>query len=726
MRPGRGGERSFLLGLLSLLLLQGCGGAATECFADWQCAGPQCAQVMGGYSGTAGPFSSSDECEQWRQEYILSSTCSCGTGGSDTPAATLTSLLVSPSTPVVPLGATLQMTATGSYSDGSTQDLTAQVTWSQGFIGRITIGPGGLVTALQIGTTPVSASLSGLTASTTVTVGAAVLQSISIAPVDPTIPLGATQAFTATGVYSDGSTVSLPSATWDSGTPDVATLSPGAGGGSVVASAVGVGVTTITASWGGLTGSTALTVTPVALVSVTVTPADAYTALGLGARFAAIGTYSDGTSREVTTLAIWSAAPPSTATVSADGLATGLAPGYAVITARFEGLAGTATLQVSNATLQSIAVTPQSPRVAPAGTQAFTATGTFSDGVTSPLTAGVTWTSSAPGVATIDATGAATAAASGVTTITATSGALEGTSSLTVTMTGTRWIPRSSAVALSLAAVAWTDSGFVAVGEGGTVLTSPDGVAWASQSSGTTAALSAVTWSGTRVVAVGAAGTIVTSPDGVAWTSQASGTTASLGGVAWSGTQFVAVGSGGTILTSPDAIAWTSRSAGTTLALSGVAWNGALFVAVGGVVGPTSSSGTALASTDGVTWATPQGSFSDRIGVTSTATSWAAVGARLTRNIRTGAVTRSGSIETSLDATAWTTRVCPTASSLYAVVWTGQELVAVGAAGTILASPDGTSWLSRTSGTAEDLRGVAWSGTTFVAVGSQGTILSSP
>ncbi len=103
----------------------------------------------------------------------------------------------------------------------------------------------------------------------------------------------------------------------------------------------------------------------------------------------------------------------------------------------------------------------------------------------------------------------------------------------------------------------WSGTRFVALGESGTILTSPDGVTWISRASGTTNNITGIAWSGTQFVAVG--GSILTSPDGVTWASRKSDDN-SLWGIAWSGTQFVAVGWEGTILTSPDGITWTSRT----------------------------------------------------------------------------------------------------------------------------------------------------------------------
>lgn len=74
--------------------LTSCGGSGSgssgsgTCSVSWTCSSSQCASVMGGYSGTAGPFSDATACEHWRQTYILSSTCSCGGGTSGTNGGT--------------------------------------------------------------------------------------------------------------------------------------------------------------------------------------------------------------------------------------------------------------------------------------------------------------------------------------------------------------------------------------------------------------------------------------------------------------------------------------------------------------------------------------------------------------------------------------------------------------------------------------------------------------
>ena len=67
-------------------------------------------------------------------------------------AATLQSIAVTPANPSVAKGLTQQFTATGTFSDNSTQNLTAQVTWASATTAVATINSSGLATAIATGT----------------------------------------------------------------------------------------------------------------------------------------------------------------------------------------------------------------------------------------------------------------------------------------------------------------------------------------------------------------------------------------------------------------------------------------------------------------------------------------------------------------------------------------------------------------------------------------------
>src|SRR6266851_5804261 len=74
-----------------------------------------------------------------------------GGGGSAAPMVTLTSIAITPASPSIALGTTTQLTATGSYSDGTKKDLSSQVTWASATPAVATV-PAGLATSVTVGT----------------------------------------------------------------------------------------------------------------------------------------------------------------------------------------------------------------------------------------------------------------------------------------------------------------------------------------------------------------------------------------------------------------------------------------------------------------------------------------------------------------------------------------------------------------------------------------------
>ena len=192
----------------------------------------------------------------------------CGGGGSGSGGSTtktLVSLVVTPADPGIALGTTQQFSATGTFSDNTTQDLTTSATWGSSVTSVATIsndaGSNGRATSVGTGTTTILVGSGGLSATTTLTVTAATLVSVTVLPANHTISLGTTLQFSATGTFSDSTTQDLTtSATWSSSATSVATISNAAGSiGN--ATAVGAGTTTIMATSGGHPGSTTLTVT---------------------------------------------------------------------------------------------------------------------------------------------------------------------------------------------------------------------------------------------------------------------------------------------------------------------------------------------------------------------------------------------------------------------------------------------------------------------------------
>lgn len=126
----------------------------------------------------------------------------------------------------------------------------------------------------------------------------------------------------------------------------------------------------------------------------------------------------------------------------------------------------------------------------------------------------------------------------------------------------------------------------VAVGQGATIVTSTDlGATWVDQTNITAnnpGDLQSVTYGGGQYVAVGESGTLLTSPDGVHWNAPSYLTTGNnLYAVAYGDGLFVAVGENGWTVMSSDAVNWTSVGSPTINNLNAITYGANGFVAVG-------------------------------------------------------------------------------------------------------------------------------------------------
>ena len=111
------------------------------------------------------------------------------------------------------------------------------------------------------------------------------LVSIAVTPANPTILAGNTQQFTATGNFSDGSAQNLTTlATWNSSSTATATINS-----SGLATGVAGGTTTISATLGGVSGNTLLTVQPASLTVTTTSLPDGVTNVAYSATLTAMG-----------------------------------------------------------------------------------------------------------------------------------------------------------------------------------------------------------------------------------------------------------------------------------------------------------------------------------------------------------------------------------------------------------------------------------------------------
>ena len=185
----------------------------------------------------------------------------------------------------------------------------------------------------------------------------AALVSIVVSPANPSVGMGLTRAFAATGTFDDASTADLTASVgWLSASPSVATIDAAG-----VASGVSVGSTAVTASLAGVTSpAVVLDVTPPpALLSLAVTPASgASIEVGQSQQFTATGTFDDGSTADVTASVSWNSSNASAATIDTGGLATAVSLGSTSITATHDGVTSPAVaLEVVESAGDEVSIT---------------------------------------------------------------------------------------------------------------------------------------------------------------------------------------------------------------------------------------------------------------------------------------------------------------------------------------------------------------------------------
>jgi uncharacterized protein YjdB len=400
------------------------------------------------------------------------------------------SVTMSPLSATINAGATIRLTATPKDSAGNALS-GRTVTWSTSNTAVATVDGTGLVTGRSVGAATITATCegkSGIAAITVIPSGApAAVASVTVSPSSPSTDVGGSVQLTATPKDAAGNPLTDRTVTWSSGNTAVATVDAV----GLVAGA-SVGVTTITASCEGKTGTATVTVAQATVASVTVSPGAPTITAGATVQLTAIPKDASGnplTGRSVT----WSSGNTAVATVNA-GLVTGVSVGVATITASCEGKSGTATVTVTNVSVASVTVSPGSPTISAGGTVQLTASPKDASG--NALTGRpVTWSTSSTAVATVNVSGLVLGVSAGVATITAT---CEGkTATATVTVTAPQAVPVASVVVSP-------PSASVAVGASIQFTATPK------DASGTALTGRTVTWSsGSAAVATVSAGGLV-------------------------------------------------------------------------------------------------------------------------------------------------------------------------------------------------------------------------
>jgi hypothetical protein len=367
---------------------------------------------------------------------FMLSACGGGAGTVEDKTGVLApiSLEISPSgTSMVAKGQDTNFKATATYSNGTTADISTQVSWASKNTDKATINIiNGLVIGkgVAVGDATITASYpGGPEKSIKLTVTDAVPTSINIESTALTVAKGNHVTFTAKAAYSDNTIGTVTgSVVWKSSNINVAKLDAIgytdalAEGTASVTATITVGTNVITSN------ALSLKVTAAELKSISIASTSTLISKGMTAKFSVVGLYTDGSTPTLNSGVLWSSSNSLVASINGvTGEAKGEAPGDVTVTAEVSGLPKiSAPLKVTSAYLTAINISTTaavSPTMAtsPLGKPVtFTVVGLYSDGSFGSVTGSVTWASSSISVASINIYGEAAALSQGTTNITAT------------------------------------------------------------------------------------------------------------------------------------------------------------------------------------------------------------------------------------------------------------------------------------------------------------------
>ncbi len=285
-----------------------------------------------------------------------------------------------------------------------------------------TVSQTGEVSAIAPGGTVVTARVGGVSASAAVNVYSAAASSVVLLLPNDSLGTGRTMQVSANALDANGNVISGRPMAWQSSNPAVATINS-----SGIIAGVTSGQTTISVICDGKVSSQKVTVAVPVATTIDVSPDSALVTVGSTSRFTAevrdqFGVLMSGQSY------VWETSNSSIATISSTGVVTGKALGSILIRANAGSLRKAASVTVQDVPVASVTLSPTSPSVEEGNVVSLTATPRDSAGNVLQNRV-VAWSSSAPSIATVSASGTVQGVSAGSSTITAT---VEGKSVSTV------------------------------------------------------------------------------------------------------------------------------------------------------------------------------------------------------------------------------------------------------------------------------------------------------
>lgn len=322
---------------------------------------------------------------------------------------------------VLPVGIEQTFSAVGTYSDGTSKDITDSVFWSSSDTDAATITSGGVLTSVAKGILNVTAEQNGIT-SNSIVVGVTnpSIVSIQATPVNITLAKGQTRQLEAIATYDNNTTADVTDhVIWQAEDESTALLTS-----SGKVTGIAVGETNIMASQDGVSSNLeTVNVTSAFITDIQITPELVTIAKGDKQQLKAVAIYNDGTTSDMTDSAVWHSSDMSIASVSARGILIGEGEGSTDITAGAKSKDGlhsnVVAVDVKGAYITSINISPENVTLAKGQSQQLTATALYSDGGESDVSKSASWISTDTNKVIVSSTGLVTGESEGKAIVTA-------------------------------------------------------------------------------------------------------------------------------------------------------------------------------------------------------------------------------------------------------------------------------------------------------------------
>ena len=269
--------------------------------------------------------------------------------------ALLQSLEITPANSSIAINTLQKFSVTGFYDNGSSRDLTEQVTWSSNNSSDSKLveqqSEAGYIKATATGISQIIATLDDITSFTNLTITSATLESIIISSTTTKVPTGYSSQLTAIGHFSDGSEQDISdSVSWSSSNENVASINSDSNETELLSDLAGN--TTINATFDGVSASTDITVVDASLISVSINTGKTSMNLGTSQTLFATGHFSDDINIDISNQVIWLSSNSTIANISNAetyrGVVTALNSGTVTMTAIHNGISATSNITVTD------------------------------------------------------------------------------------------------------------------------------------------------------------------------------------------------------------------------------------------------------------------------------------------------------------------------------------------------------------------------------------------